>query len=151
MFYLKIFFLKGQYLYVESSEPRRVGDRAILFSGLLKGLQCMRFRYYMFGQDMGSLSVYRFGDGVMRGRLWRRYGNQGDKWHEARITLPCNATSYMVSSGTSAHNFISQIDSMLLYIVISCVTYTKMLPLYILSFLHVVVYHPIKYGNFVHV
>ncbi|XP_022800392.1 MAM and LDL-receptor class A domain-containing protein 1-like [Stylophora pistillata] len=87
---------EGQYLYVESSEPRRVGDRAILFSGLLKGLQCMRFRYYMFGQDMGSLSVYRFGDGVMKGRLWRRYGNQGDKWHEARITLPCNATSYMI-------------------------------------------------------
>lgn len=97
---------------MESSEPRRVGDRAILFSGLLKGLQCMRFRYYMLGQDMGSLSVYRFGDGIMRGRLWRRYGNQGDKWHEARITLPCNSTSYMVSLGTSVHNFISQIDSM---------------------------------------
>lgn len=87
---------EGQYLYVESSEPRRFADRAILTSGLLKGLQCMRFRYYMFGQDMGSLSVYRVGDGIMRGRLWRRYGNQGDKWHEARITLPCNSTSYMI-------------------------------------------------------
>lgn len=108
-----IFFLKGQYLYVESSEPRRFADRAILTSGLLKGLQCMRFRYYMFGQDMGSLSVYRVGDGIMRGRLWRRYGNQGDKWHEARITLPCNSTSYMVRPWTFAHrvNFLNKFIS----------------------------------------
>ncbi|KAL9981490.1 hypothetical protein ACROYT_G010197 [Oculina patagonica] len=87
---------EGQYLYVESSEPRRFGDRATLISGVLKGLQCMRFMYYMYGQDMGSMSVYRFGDGVMRSRLWHRHGDQGDRWHEARITLPCNSTSYML-------------------------------------------------------
>ena len=57
--------------------------------------------YYMYGQDMGYLSVYRFGDGIMKGRLWRRHGDQGDKWHEARITLPCKSTSYMVSQGTA--------------------------------------------------
>ena len=57
----------------------------------------MRFMYYMYGQDMGYLSVYRFGDGVMASRLWRSKGDQGDKWHEARITLPCNSPSYMVS------------------------------------------------------
>lgn len=87
----------GQYLYVESSEPRRFGDKATLISGVLKGVQCMRFKYYMYGQDMGYLSVYRFGDGVMRSRLWHRKGNQGDRWNEARITLPCNSPSYMVS------------------------------------------------------
>lgn len=89
---------------MESSEPRRFGDKATLISGVLKGLQCMRFMYYMYGQDTGYLSVYRFGDGVMRSRLWRRKGHQGDKWHEGRITLPCNSTSYMVSQGTGNHS-----------------------------------------------
>lgn len=100
----------GQYLYVESSEPRRFGDRATLISGVLKGLQCMRFMYYMHGQDMGYLSVYRFGDGVMRSRLWRRRGDQGDRWQEARITLPCNSTSYMVSSAI-AYNKVDHFPS----------------------------------------
>jgi len=83
---------------VESSEPRRFGDKAVLVSGILKGLQCMRFMYFMHGQDMGSLAVYRFGDGIMSGRVWRRHGDQGDMWHEARITLPCNSTSYQVTN-----------------------------------------------------
>lgn len=87
---------EGQYLYVESSEPRRFGDKATLISGVLKGVQCMRFKYYMYGQDMGYLSVYRFGDGVMRSRLWHRKGNQGERWNEARITLPCDSPSYMI-------------------------------------------------------
>ena len=89
--------LSGQYLYVESSEPRAVGDKAVLVSGVFKGLQCMRFMYHMHGQDIGSLSVYRFGDGIMKSLFWRRHGDQGDRWHEARITFPCNSTSYQVT------------------------------------------------------
>lgn len=81
---------------MESSEPRRFRDKATLVSGLLKGSQCMHFMYHMHGQDIGSLAVYRFGDGVMRGQLWHRHGDQGDEWHEARITLPCNSASYQV-------------------------------------------------------
>ena len=89
--------LSGQYLYVESSEPRAVGDKAVLVSGVFKGLQCMCFMYHMHGQDIGSLSVYRFGDGIMKSLFWRRHGDQGDRWHEARITFPCNSTSYQVT------------------------------------------------------
>ena len=89
--------LSGQYLYVESSEPRAVGDKAVLVSSVFKGLQCMRFMYHMHGPDIGSLSVYRFGDGIMRSLFWRRRGDQGDRWHEARITFPCNSTSYLVT------------------------------------------------------
>ncbi|XP_073258031.1 MAM and LDL-receptor class A domain-containing protein 1-like [Porites lutea] len=87
---------EGQYLYVESSEPRAVGDKAVLVSGVFKGLQCMRFMYHMHGQDIGSLSIYRFGDGIMKSLFWRRHGDQGDRWHEARITFPCNSTSYQI-------------------------------------------------------
>ncbi|XP_015766522.1 PREDICTED: MAM and LDL-receptor class A domain-containing protein 1-like [Acropora digitifera] len=86
----------GQYLYVEASEPRCARDRAVLVSGILKGLQCMSFMYHMRGKDTGSLAVYRFGDGVMKSRLWHRRGEQGDMWHEARITLPCNSDSYQL-------------------------------------------------------
>lgn len=71
-------------------------DKAVLVSGILKGLQCMSFMYHMRGKDTGSLAVYRFGDGVMKSRLWHRRGEQGDMWHEARITLPCNSDSYQV-------------------------------------------------------
>ena len=71
-------------------------DKAVLVSGILKGLQCMSFMYHMRGKDTGSLAVYRFGDGVMKSRLWHRRGEQGDMWYEARITLPCNSDSYQV-------------------------------------------------------
>lgn len=82
---------------MESSEPRAVGDKAVLVSSVFKGLQCMRFMFHMHGPDIGSLSVYRFGDGIMRSLFWRRHGDQGDRWHEARITFPCNSTSYQVT------------------------------------------------------
>lgn len=66
-------------------------------SGYLLGSMCMRFRYHMYGEDIGSLSVFRNGDGVMQQLLWQQDGNQGNTWHEAELYIDCNVTRYLVS------------------------------------------------------
>ena len=95
---------------MEASEPRCARERAVLVSGILKGLQCMSFMYHMRGKDTGSLAVYRFGDGVMKSRLWHRRGQQGDMWHEARITLPCNSDSYQVGLQIWGPKFVKRVS-----------------------------------------
>ena len=58
----------------------------------------MRFRYHMYGEEIGKLRVFRNGDGVMRQLLWQQDGNQGNKWHEAEFLIDCNVTAYQVIS-----------------------------------------------------
>ena len=74
-----------------------IGDRASIVSKVLRGLQCMQFKYHMYGETVGSLTVYRFGNGLKRAAVWRRKGNYGNLWNHAAITFLCNVTAYRVS------------------------------------------------------
>ncbi|KAK3744940.1 hypothetical protein QZH41_020411, partial [Actinostola sp. cb2023] len=84
------------YAFIEASEPRFIGDTAIMTSGVLLGSMCMQFRYHMHGEEIGSLSIFRNGDGVMQQLLWQQDGNQGDRWHDAEFLIDCNVTAYQV-------------------------------------------------------
>jgi len=75
-------------------------------SGVLLGAMCMRFRYHMYGEEIGTLSVFRNGDGVMQQLLWQQDGNQGDFWHEAEFLIDCNVTKYQVCFSSSAFNVV---------------------------------------------
>jgi len=52
----------GWYLYIETSKPRRPGDRARVLTPLLRGnpdvARCLRFSYDMYGSTIGFLNVY---------------------------------------------------------------------------------------------
>lgn len=86
----------GQYAFVESSEPRLAGEKAILTGPELSGSVCLSFKYHMFGKDIGSLTVFKHGSGVHRQRLWRRKGNMGNLWRNATINIDCREPLYQV-------------------------------------------------------
>ncbi|KAJ8050665.1 MAM and LDL-receptor class A domain-containing protein 2 [Holothuria leucospilota] len=84
-------------MYMESNSPRKMGDRARLGSPNFRASDdsCeMRFYYHMFGENVGSLNVYK--RKVISGPLellWSRRGNLGDFYERADIVL-ANSADY---------------------------------------------------------
>lgn len=77
---------KGYYVYIETSNPRREGDRAVLLSPRLTGPYCLRMHFHMLGANIGSLRVYKnsaSGNSV----VFSVDGNKGDQWYSAEYSL----------------------------------------------------------------
>lgn len=81
----------GKYAFIEASEPQMNGDKAILISNMMEGQQCMRFKYHMHGEDVGSLSIYRRGF-----LIWKKTGNHGNEWLNGQVDLDCKIPKYQV-------------------------------------------------------
>lgn len=47
----------GKYIYMEASNPAKVDKSAQLLSPLIRGPNCLRFYYYMYGADVGNLDI----------------------------------------------------------------------------------------------
>nr|XP_014344169.1 PREDICTED: MAM and LDL-receptor class A domain-containing protein 1-like [Latimeria chalumnae] len=78
----------GYYLYIESSNPRRVNDVAQFRSLLIPptGAEgyCLTFWYHMYGATVGDLSVYlRRSQFESKRLVWQRRGTMEDEWREA--------------------------------------------------------------------
>ena len=82
----------GHYLYIESSSPRRNLDKAILISPVIPaGQACLKFYYHMNGKDIGKLKLKLFSNNsYVKGTPWRKRGNQGNQWKEAKISISIN-------------------------------------------------------------
>lgn len=80
----------GQYIYIETSYPRRRGNRAILDSITMPPTStqgnCFSFWYYMFGPSIGSLNIY-LTNSNSRSLFWSKSGTQGDQWTQAFRTI----------------------------------------------------------------
>ena len=76
-------------MYIETSSPRVAGDNAKLeipVSG--KGeLSCLEFYYHMYGDTMGTLTVFS-GDLP----VFNASGHHGSTWTEAKRTIYLNKT-----------------------------------------------------------
>ena len=77
---------------METSYPSLPGDFARLTSPLIDGNMplCIQFYYHMYGDDIADLSLYYYiespdGSMKMSDQLWRKSGNQGDKWFFGHI------------------------------------------------------------------
>ncbi|XP_071964147.1 MAM and LDL-receptor class A domain-containing protein 1-like [Antedon mediterranea] len=85
---------KGSYAYIETSPPRKPGDIAILATPLIQPINtsvCLEFWYTMFGEDTGSLEIYRNIPAVNRyERLWRKEGQRSKRWLKAEVPLNTN-------------------------------------------------------------
>lgn len=97
-----IFISGGYYVYLESSWPRKIGDKADLISSIMSpteelGSSCFTFWYYMYGPRIGTLAVYT----IIQNRLslrWTRSGTQGDEWKLVQLTI-ISDYDYQVNSG----------------------------------------------------
>ena len=79
---------EGKYLFVESSSPAALGNRARLVSGLLnENLKCMTFWYHMLGDGIGDLIVYSKKAGSVEKMIWKLSGDQGYEWGQASVKL----------------------------------------------------------------
>lgn len=85
----------GWYVYIESSAPRRPGDKAQLASPLISDQQtrCLSFWYHMYGTHVNTLNVYlQSGSPGLGTPLWTKKGTQGNKWIQGQLTItPSNA------------------------------------------------------------
>ena len=72
-------------MYIETSSPRRPGDKAKIEKGGLSfsGNTCVRFFYHMKGGNIGALKVYVGGR-----KIFEKAGQQGGVWFEANIKVP---------------------------------------------------------------
>merc|ERR1719162_2915097 len=77
----------SKYLYIETSSPRRPGDKAVLTTcSTLGSGALLSFYYNMNGATMGKLSVEEtFSSSPTE--LWSKSGNQGTDWKSATLDL----------------------------------------------------------------
>ncbi|XP_025084894.1 MAM and LDL-receptor class A domain-containing protein 2-like isoform X1 [Pomacea canaliculata] len=105
--------IKGHYMYIEASQPRKTGDRARLHSEILKNSshpQCLTFWYSMNGVGMGTLSVYK--DLVTNTsklvQLWTLSGDHGAQWQKASVPVRENKEEFMlVFEGVVGSSYLS--------------------------------------------
>ena len=76
-------------MYIEASSPRRQGDKARLVSKTYPATnnQCLSFWYHMYGISIGTLNVYASSFNNLGSIIWSLYGNQGNQWKKAQVTI----------------------------------------------------------------
>ncbi|XP_067033839.1 MAM and LDL-receptor class A domain-containing protein 1-like isoform X2 [Acropora muricata] len=98
----------GRYAYIETSSPRRYGQKARLISGPFSGVQCLEFAYSMVGSTIGKLSVYHLVHGTEM-ETWSKEGRQrGSYWHTDNITLYGN-NYYIIFEATVGRSYTGDI------------------------------------------
>jgi hypothetical protein len=64
------------------------GTKAVLESFYrISAYKCFGFSYYMWGKNVGRLNVYVVGASGANELVWRLGGDQGNKWHAAKVPL----------------------------------------------------------------
>lgn len=71
-------------MYIETSAPRRPGDKARLISPTINGnfAQCVSFYYHMYGPHVKALNVYLAtgANATLGSPDWTRVGTQANAW-----------------------------------------------------------------------
>ena len=88
----------GNYLFIETSSPRRPGDKAWLVSDYFnKSVSCFTFWYHMYGNSIGTLNIYRQPYRGQRVLVWKLSGNKGNKWYSGQVPADFAVTENRVS------------------------------------------------------
>ena len=92
----------GKYMFIETSAPRRPGDKARLYSERfsvtsLRG-SCIKFWYHMYGASIGTLNVLiKTGAGNRSEDIvWTLSGNQQNKWNFGQAPVTSAKSDYQV-------------------------------------------------------
>lgn len=101
----------GYFIFIETSQPRQAGDKALLLSESLTGTgntaHCFSFWYHMYGTSVGTLNVYIVSNGSLPGTLnWHLSGNQDNAWRQGRFPITSSVEfNVSVESGGSSRCF----------------------------------------------
>lgn len=83
------FLFKGYYAFIETSSPRRPGDKARLLSQQFNGTNagsCFTFWYHMYGVTIGTLNLYQV-VGQNETLIWTLSGNKGNSWFSGQVSV----------------------------------------------------------------
>ena len=91
------FHFAGSYVFIETSSPRRVGDKAYLISQPFDPTNstgiCLKFWHHMKGASIGTLNVYIYtGNFSSMSLLWQRKGNKGNNWMLGQTPIRSSVT-----------------------------------------------------------
>ena len=89
---------KGHFMYIESSYPRKYGDKARLESEVFVPTtgQCMQFWYHMNGTHINKLSVFLKVVEQSESRILTLSQHQGDQWLQGQVPIKSDKP-YVVS------------------------------------------------------
>ncbi|CAG2170061.1 unnamed protein product [Oppiella nova] len=108
----------GGFVYIESSFPRRPGDRAMLVSPLMNPTEesnplCMKFATHMYGNGIGTLRVrlrYTGDEERPEKILWEMKGEAGNNWYLGQVPVSSPAQAYhVVIEGIVGQNSLGNI------------------------------------------
>ncbi|KAH9494981.1 hypothetical protein Btru_018317 [Bulinus truncatus] len=104
---------RGYYVYIESSSPRKPGDKARIDSPVYPGggAQCLQFYYHMYGAGMGTLFVYvrNVGSVDPGSIIWSMNSNRGDAWLKGQANINTPNAFQIVFEGIVGANYTSDI------------------------------------------
>ncbi|KAI0225936.1 Zinc metalloproteinase dpy-31 [Lamellibrachia satsuma] len=77
------------YIYIETSNPRRYGDRAVMLLPKLArgGHVCVRFNYHMFGFHINELQLAKRSSSGHLNKVWSMVGEKGNRWLHAVVDV----------------------------------------------------------------
>ncbi|CAG2108770.1 unnamed protein product [Medioppia subpectinata] len=108
----------GGFVYIESSFPRRPGDRAMLVSPLMNPTDesnplCMKFATHMYGNGIGVLRVrlrYTGDEERPEKIVWEIKGEAGNNWYLGQVPVSSPAQSFhVVIEGIIGQNSLGNI------------------------------------------
>jgi len=95
-----IYHILGKFLQLKASKPTPITTvNGALQSPVIQqsiGSFCFEFYYYLFGPEVGSLSLYIEKTNIERTKIWSRHGSQTDSWHFFKQTIPKQNATFTV-------------------------------------------------------
>lgn len=103
----------GQYVFIETSAPRQLGDNAYLLSQPFDPApsgRCLKFWHHMRGASIGTLNVYlHTGNFSAMQLLWQRKGNKGSTWMLGQIPITSSVKYQVVFEGIRGNSYTGDI------------------------------------------
>ncbi|XP_045699239.1 MAM domain-containing glycosylphosphatidylinositol anchor protein 1 isoform X2 [Phyllostomus hastatus] len=105
---------EGYYMFIETSRPRELGDRARLVSPLYNAsakFYCVSFFYHMYGKHIGSLNllVRSRNRGALDTHAWSLSGNKGNVWQQAHVPINPSGPFQIIFEGVRGSGYLGDI------------------------------------------
>ncbi|XP_052225463.1 uncharacterized protein LOC127841012 [Dreissena polymorpha] len=101
----------GKYVFIETSAPRTVNEKALLFSPLFVGT-CLHFWYSMYGTSVGALKVMwqtSWNNTAPRHTIWELSGDQGPAWKQAYVPLEPHVLLHVIFEASVGNGYTGDI------------------------------------------
>uniref|UniRef100_A0AAR2K2L7 MAM domain containing glycosylphosphatidylinositol anchor 2 n=1 Tax=Pygocentrus nattereri TaxID=42514 RepID=A0AAR2K2L7_PYGNA len=102
---------QGFYMYIETSRPRKEGEKARLLSPTFNvapknpyGITnppayCFGFYYHMYGKHIGKYGLQKGQATSDASPVWSLTGNQGERWRQAKISIHPTSSFQVIFEG----------------------------------------------------